>query len=73
MSESDKTNIAERADDGWDHGWEEHRRRQMQRFASLPFAAKLQWLEEAEEIAMNLAASRKAQQKASAAAVPKET
>ncbi len=39
----------ETQDDGWDHGWEEHRTRQLRRMAELPFSKKLEWLEEAQK------------------------
>ena len=34
----------------WDRGWEEHKRRQLVRLARLPFAQKLEWLEEAQRL-----------------------
>ena len=49
---------------GWDRGWEEHKLRQMERMARLPFAKKLQWLEEAHHLVIALARSRAASEKA---------
>lgn len=43
---------------GWDRGWEEHKLRQMERMARLPFAKKLQWLEEAHFLVISLNKSR---------------
>lgn len=33
-------------DQGWDRGWDEHRRGQLRRWAGLSFAEKLAWLDE---------------------------
>lgn len=47
-------------DDGvealWDRGWQAHKARQLQRLARLPFAEKLRWLEEAQELGEKLIA-----------------
>jgi len=43
----------------WDHGWEEHRRRQLQRWAALPLHVKLDWLEEAQALVDHLSAKAK--------------
>lgn len=40
----------------WDRGWEEHKARQLRRQGDLPFAEKLRWLEEAQELGENLIA-----------------
>lgn len=40
----------------WDRGWDEHKMRQLQRQAKLPFAKKLEWLEEAQELGERLIA-----------------
>jgi hypothetical protein len=37
-------------DDGWDRGWEQHKKRQLRRIARLPMDAKLEWLEEAQKL-----------------------
>jgi len=34
----------------WDNGWEEHRTRQLQRWAKWSMEEKLDWLEEAQEV-----------------------
>ena len=39
---------------GWDVGWDGHRRAQQRRLARVTFAAKLEWLEEAHELVMQL-------------------
>jgi hypothetical protein len=44
---------------GWDRGWEGHRRAQMRRLARLTLAQKLAWLEEAHRLVRAVAASRK--------------
>jgi len=61
MSEPIDESHAGTADRNWNCNWEGHRRQQLLHWAQLPLEEKLEWLEEAEEIAMNLAASRKAQ------------
>ncbi len=35
----------------WDRGWEEHRTRQLRRLARLSMSEKLDWLEEAQQLA----------------------
>lgn len=47
--------------EGWDRGWEEHRLRQQQRLAGLPFSEKLEWLEAAQELAQALISAREKQ------------
>jgi hypothetical protein len=42
----------------WERGWEDHRIQQMRRMAKLPFALKLQWLEEAQRLAKQLQKTR---------------
>ena len=56
-------------DGGWPRGWDEHRRRQLRRTAALPFAEKLEWLEEAQALAEALTAARN--REAGKAALPK--
>lgn len=43
----------------WDRGWDEHRSRQLRRLAQLPFAEKLEWLEDAEKLGRRLAEQAK--------------
>lgn len=43
-------NVDDKVDDGWDRGWDEHKLRQLVRLAKLPFAEKLEWLENAQEL-----------------------
>ena len=38
----------------WDCGWDGHRLAQLRRLARLPFGDKLDWLEEAQQLAENL-------------------
>ena len=60
-----KTNMEQPAR-GWDCGWEEHKKRQLLRLASLPFEKKLEWLEEAQQLGERLisqARRRRAQKK----------
>ena len=49
----------EQVNEAWDRGWEEHRRRQLERLARLPLAEKLEWLEEAQRLAETLHAQRR--------------
>ena len=50
------------ADDPWQEvGWETHRRAQMKRWAAIPFAQKLEWLENAQELSLQLKRSREEQ------------
>ncbi|MCH7591945.1 MAG: hypothetical protein IH989_04075 [Planctomycetes bacterium] len=44
----------EQSDRSWDSGWEEHKKRQLLRLASLPFEKKLEWLEEAQQLGERL-------------------
>ena len=43
----------------WEVGWEGHSRAQRRRLARLPFADKLRWLEEAQQVLLHLAMDRK--------------
>ncbi len=43
-------------DERWDRGWDEHQRRQDRRLAEIPFAQKLEWLEEAQDFGEKLMA-----------------
>ena len=48
---------ANSADDKlWDRGWDEHKKRQLQRQAKLSLAEKLEWLEEAQRLSERLIA-----------------
>jgi len=38
----------------WERGWEDHRRRQMERLAALPLSDKLVWLEEAHRLLLHM-------------------
>lgn len=40
----------------WDRGWDEHNARQLRRLAKLPFAEKLEWLEDAQRLGERLIA-----------------
>ncbi len=51
MTESNHPN-----DKLWDQGWDEHKKRQLRRQAELPFAEKLEWLEEAQRLGERLIA-----------------
>lgn len=65
MSDADKSS--------WDKGWDEHRDRQLERWAALPLSEKLDWLEEAQEIAINPKRSREASQSSSSdSPIPKD-
>jgi hypothetical protein len=44
-------NDQEQADQGWDRGFDDHQLRQLVRFARLPFGKKLEWLENARDLA----------------------
>lgn len=46
-------------DHGWDRGWNEHNVRQLVRLARLPFAEKLDWLEEAHRLAEAIRPSKR--------------
>ena len=41
-------------DDGWPRGWEGHERAQLRWMAELPFRVKLQWLEDAQRLVLQL-------------------
>ena len=45
----------EESGEHWDRGWDEHKKRQLQRLAQLSFSQKLDWLEEAHRIVDRLA------------------
>ena len=45
----------------WESGWDGHEQAQLRRQAKLPFADKLQWLEEAHHMVLALQKSRAAQ------------
>ena len=38
----------------WERGWEDHRRRQLERIAALPLSEKLAWLEEAHRLVLHM-------------------
>ena len=42
----------------WESGWEEHTLAQRQRLARLPFAEKLQWLEDSQRLLDRLGRAR---------------
>lgn len=52
----------------WEVGWEGHERAQHRRFSKLPFAEKIAWLEEAQEMAEFMLAQQRAQREQAAAA-----
>jgi len=54
MSEKDVEN-----GDLWDRGWSEHKTRQLVRFARLPLAEKLAWLESAQAFVNALPTTRR--------------
>jgi hypothetical protein len=43
---------------GWEEGWEGHERAQLLRLSRLSMAEKLDWLEEAHELALRIARAR---------------
>ena len=45
---------------GWDRGWNEHKVRQLVRMARMPFAEKLDWLENAHALAEAIRPSKNA-------------
>jgi hypothetical protein len=45
----------------WEVGWDGHERAQLLRTAALPFACKLQWLEEAHHLALAIQKGREKQ------------
>jgi hypothetical protein len=45
-------------DDAWPCGWEGHERAQLRRMAELPFRLKLQWLEDAQRLVLQLSKQR---------------
>jgi len=47
-------------DQGWDRGWNEHKIRQLVRWARMPFAEKLDWLENAHALAEAIHPSKNA-------------
>jgi hypothetical protein len=38
----------------WECGWDEHEQKQLERLANLPFSEKLEWLEEAHRLVIQL-------------------
>jgi len=54
---SDAAGPAERL---WESGWEEHTLAQRRRLARLPFAEKLQWLEDSQRLLDQLRRDRRA-------------
>jgi hypothetical protein len=58
MSNDDKNERAEGENHLWEPGWEGHRRQQLKRFAALPLAEKLAWLEEAHRLVQHLKAQK---------------
>jgi hypothetical protein len=56
MSERDQT-----PDDQWPRGWEAHELEQARRLAKLSLSEKLDWLEQARRVVLQLAQSRAAQ------------
>ena len=49
-----------KGDHGWDRGWNEHKVRQLVRMARMPFAEKLDWLENAHALAEAIRPSKNA-------------
>jgi len=45
-------------DHGWDQGWNDHKRQQRRRMAALTLEQKLDWLEEAHRMVMQLQQQR---------------
>jgi hypothetical protein len=45
-------------DAAWETGWDGHEAEQLRRLAALTFAEKLEWLEEAQRLLVNLSAAR---------------
>jgi hypothetical protein len=43
----------------WEHGWEDHEQKQLERLAKLSFAEKLDWLEEAQRLVLEMQAAQK--------------
>ena len=43
----------------WEHGWEDHEQKQLERLAKLSFAEKLDWLEEAHRLVLQIQAAEK--------------
>lgn len=46
-------------DDGWDRGWDEHKRRQLIRMSRLTLDQKIQWLEDMQALYEKLATATK--------------
>lgn len=42
----------------WERGWEGHERAQRKRLAKLPLVDKIEWLEQAQRVALHLLADR---------------
>jgi hypothetical protein len=42
----------------WEQGWEDHEIRQLRRMSKLTFEQKLQWLEEAHKLVLQIQAGR---------------
>lgn len=52
------THATVEGDQGWDCGWDEHKIRQLVRWARMPFSEKLDWLESAHKLAQAIRPSK---------------
>ena len=58
MNDLRKTQLNKRDKHVWERGWDDHKRRQMQRLAALSLPEKLDWLEEAHRLILHMHAKR---------------
>ena len=54
-----ENNTDKKVDDGWDRGWEEHKRRQLIRMSKLTLDQKIQWLEDMQALYEKIAKAQK--------------
>jgi hypothetical protein len=54
MNDLRKTQLNNRDNHVWEQGWDDHKRRQMQRLAALSLEEKLDWLEQAHRLILHM-------------------
>jgi hypothetical protein len=59
MNEPPQNKVPDVGDRVWEHGWQDHSRRQLERLARLPLSEKLVWLEEAHRLVLHMTGERR--------------